>query len=492
MPRAFLSFNKKDVFMANSREAVLMLDPARISGGPHIIVCAITRADLPDEMFDPQSANRSNGTDARFFTMGGVELPRHYVAGSFMLDSVGGAGDGKALYFVRFSADSTNPGIKVQYGGGLADYDPGVPLGQYATWQDFAHRFRPTGLMDDSGSGVQLSENGAPVSGYPDVYGPSGAYDFNGSTWLQDVNHSALPDGFFLRLWFQTDNNGLTQCLWSQGDPATNADWDSLLIRNGNKLEINRYRGSTSEYGLGGTVGSGWYCAHAHFKSGSHRLFLNGVLVDSNNGTVVQSTSQPEMYVGALARLSTKLGLNGRLYDIRLSTAAPANLDDFVATDYAINSGGAWTPSAPVSLGSGAVIAETLHLGAVSTTQSAAQLTIRDAMALGFGGDMGQGARNIFSDVLELGDGYDLGFDPRLILEDAMVLSQSLGLTDEARLTLQDTISLGLYAAELYLTGAREVPLQSTLRLRAERLVHAVARDGRTYFPKFEKRSPKP
>lgn len=478
--------------MANSREAVLMLDPARISGGPHTIVCAITRADLPDEMFDPQNVNRSNGTDARFFSMSGAELPRHYVAGSFMLDSASGARDGKALYFVRFLADSASPGIKVQYGGGLADYGPGVPFGQYATWQDFAHRFRPTGLMDDSGSGVQLSENGAPISGFGDVYGLQEAYNLGGTSWLENTSHAALPDGFFLRLWFETDNNGLTQCLWSQGNPASSTGWDSLLIRNGSTLEINRFRGGSAAYGVGGLVGNGWHCVHVHFASGGHRLFLNGALVASDNGSVSQATSQVAMYIGALTRNTSKLGLNGRLYDIRLSAAAPANLNDFAATDYAINSGGAWTPSAPVNLGGGAVIEETLQLGLVPITQSAARATIMDAMALGFGGDMGQGARNVFGDVLDLGSGHDLGFNPRLILEDAMVLSQSLGLTDEARLTLQDTISLGLYAAELYLTGAREAPLQSTLRLRAERLVHAVARDGRTYFPKFEKRSPKP
>ena len=162
--------------MANSREAILTLDSSRVSGGPHDLVCAIGRGDLPDEMFDPVGVNRGFGPDARFYDQNGQELARDFITGSFLLDKSSGAGDGYAEYWVRLpqlSSAVQNFTITVQYGDPeLQDHPAGSAFGRYAAWNDAEFAIVGSTNIDRTGT------RSGGVVGFPAVGrgGPFGSF----------------------------------------------------------------------------------------------------------------------------------------------------------------------------------------------------------------------------------------------------------------------------------------------------------------------------
>lgn len=183
--------------MANPRRFKLSVDPLKISGVHVDMPVLATRANFPDEFFDPAYANRSAGDDLRAFNEDGTTEIARELVGTFALDSADGAGDGSIeahILWPLLDAADPDPYLWLEYGDRtLQDYAAADPFGRDAVWPAYdlvVHCNSATFLVDSTGNSTVT-----PSGTITEVTGPFGTgLNFAAGAYLNVTGNPALID----------------------------------------------------------------------------------------------------------------------------------------------------------------------------------------------------------------------------------------------------------------------------------------------------------
>jgi len=224
--------------VANTRKFKLSVDPLKVTGVHVNMPVLATRANFPDEFFDPASANRSAGNDLRVFDKDGTTETARELVGAFALDSVAGAGDGAIEVWQKWplldAADPT-PYLWLEYGDRtLADYAVADIFGRNAVWSLCDLVSHGSHLHIDSSGNIADATVSGTITTANSVFGlTAGNFNADGDV----VNWGNQPSVLVGRSEFSTTlvyNQHGSQKLYAdilRYDGAFNVQYDSSGIR---------------------------------------------------------------------------------------------------------------------------------------------------------------------------------------------------------------------------------------------------------------------
>ncbi|MGD8327196.1 MAG: hypothetical protein PVF65_09785 [Sphingomonadales bacterium] len=439
--------------MANSREAVLALNPGRIVGGPHDLVCPINRQDLPDEMFDPRSTNRAYGPDVRFFDDEGNELARDYIVNSFVLDSASGSGDGRVEYWLRLqqvSASAQTVQFIVQYGDpALGNYPVDGEFGRFVTWMDAEFAIVGSANIDRSGNSSWS------VVGFPSVEygGPFGSYRrFIGSdrylSFSPNVGGRLRTANWTLSTVSLREKYGysLAAAGFSGTQPVRIYPLDADA-GNGARLtwgtQISGTELSVAKTGTGGL----WQWVDVAVTSSSQRLRING---DELEDDEILAISDPGSFSGGLWGIGGAPELpenwGGSIAAVILWKSSQS--DDWMVSNYALAQAGAWTPGEPGPVGGDPVLhQEVICIDFITASLLSEQLRMRTVFSVAFLAQSAEGEVLRVQEQTGLGIKQGVGFQGVACFKDSLALGEVFNLRPDGRSYIAQDLGLNFNAA---------------------------------------------
>jgi hypothetical protein len=313
-------------------------------------VALVDLSNVPVESIDAGSNSALNGGgDLRFSTdIDGLnQLPLEVV--SFVTNA--SAPSRSCQLWIRFPTYASGTREVYMYYNKIGETQPavGAAFGRNAVWVDTRARYNLASLLDSAGT-YDLTTVGSPTAGVLDPFGGNSAYEFSGSgQYLQNNSWLRVPDDNIISFWYRSDDLSSTTVALSQGLLA-GTRWDSLLLRNGTSYEVNRGMTGTN----GGTPKSVWTMVHIRLLSGANELYENGVLIGTNTQSLNAGLT-PDMLLAGLARSGSKLELDGALSGVTWSKVLPANVPDFVSSEYSNQSSLFWTTGTPFTPSGGGI-----------------------------------------------------------------------------------------------------------------------------------------
>lgn len=435
--------------MANSREVVLTLNPGRIVGGPHDLVCPINRQDLPDEMFDPQSPNRAYGPDARFFDSDGNELARDYVANSFVLDSASRAGDGRVEYWLRLSQISTSAqGIefKVEYGDpALGDHPAAGEFGRFAAWADSEFSIVGSSNVDRSGNsswgivGFPAVEFGAPFESYRRFSGSDRYQSFspNVGNRLRTTNWTLSVVSLRERYGYSVAAAGFSgtqpvRIYPADSDAASGArlTWGTQI--SGTQLSVPK----SGNAGL-------WQWMDVAVTQNTQRLRINGNQIQDDEAINISdpgSFSGGSWAIGGAPDLPENWG--GALAAVILWKTSKS--DGWIVSNHALAQAGTWSFGEPQAIGGDPILhQEAIGIDFLTAALLSRQLRLRAAIGFTFTVQLHESEMLQVHEIVSLETEQNTGVDGSISIKDALEFAEVFSLGPDGRGYIAQNLGLG-------------------------------------------------
>lgn len=304
------SWNIGSVAPVSTRKARLTVDHnyigANNSAGTVDAAILIARADLPDEICDPSSANKAafiDGRDIRAKTTGGSSLAIEVV--QFEYDSATGAGDANVEIWVRHTWDKA-AGTEFDLFWGDTSGLATKPDGQEAWPSDALAVWHCGDVRDSTGRGRDLTlENTSFIDG------PTGsALHFNGTdaqasaAFAPAAGSAARTDVMLFRA---RPTNGVIAYFYNYGrdlvSTLTGDRWSLVVpVATTNRLSLGI--GGGSQGASSNVTDNDWHVVVVQLPSGTNTsnidIYVDGVEESYTNVSKAIATSTATLTVGAI------------------------------------------------------------------------------------------------------------------------------------------------------------------------------------------------
>lgn len=271
-------------------EVELTVPHAQVPGsGTHAdFPVLLTRANLPDEMFDPSGNHcQTDGGDIRAGTASdmGTQLPLE-VVGTITLDSASGSGTGKAEIWVKRDLNTTTDTtfwLAWNTAGTTAKESDSGTFGRDAVWDGYGAVWHfeetATPYADSTGNGHDLADvTGTSVDGAGRFTGGGASVDLTSGA---QIEAPSAPDGRYMHtVWLKMNPlTAFTPLLRRQQSSFNQYHWlDTDSAAGGYRVEATRRVGATVQADLGETMPfDTWAYAVGRFDATTIEAILDGV-----------------------------------------------------------------------------------------------------------------------------------------------------------------------------------------------------------------------